>query len=141
MKSFKRFAGIAGLMLLAFVLPAQQSQPRDPTQQPPPPWSFPTPPPRVEALWKSDDGTRTVTFKILPGQALRVYNPYFDFVKIQTRFPVSVHMSPSCSSERTTEFDCRDVPPDAYIVVYDSRVGVSPDYSPANPIKFICVHH
>jgi hypothetical protein len=135
MKNLKAFFALPGLIAIISV-PALIGQ----STPPPPPNSFPTPPRDVEALWKSNTGTRIVTFPILPGQALKVYNPYFDYVKIETTFPVAVHMG-NCNSERTIEFECRDLPPDSYILVYDSRVGTSPDYSPRNPIKFIAVHH
>jgi hypothetical protein len=81
-----------------------------------------------------------VTFRLLPGQALKLYDPYFDFVKVEAVFPVAVHMG-NCNSEQTSEFECRDIPADSYIIIYDSRAGTSPDFSPPNRVKFIAVHH
>jgi hypothetical protein len=111
-------------------------------QSTPPPEAnfFPRPPTKVGILLKDDSGARIRTFSILPGQALKVYNPYYDFIKIESNFPVAVHMG-KCESESTTEFECREAPADSYVIVYDSRVGISPDFSPLNPIKFTAVHH
>lgn len=81
-----------------------------------------------------------MTFRLLPGQALKLYDPYYDFVKIEAPYPIAVHMG-KCDSELTTEFECRDVPENSYIIVYDSRAGVSPDDSPPNRVKFTAVRH
>ena len=107
---------------------------------PPPPSSFPTPPESVQALWKSPDGTRIVVFKILPGQALKLYDPYYDFVRIESRFPVAVYGG-DCRETKTIQADCRNVPPDSYIKVYDSRVGASPEFSAQNGIKITALKH
>jgi len=69
-----------------------------------------------------------------------LYDPYYDFVKIEAIFPVAVHIG-KCDSELTSEFECRDIPENSYIIVYDTRAGTSPDSSPPNRVKFIAVHH
>lgn len=98
------------------------------------------PPMRVRALFKNDAGTVTVTFLLLPGQTLKLYDPYFDFVKITSDFPVSVRGT-DCSSDGPTDFDCRNIPNDRYLIIDDSRVGVSPESSPSNRVKFVAVRH
>ncbi|MGC1968727.1 MAG: hypothetical protein WA673_19860 [Candidatus Acidiferrales bacterium] len=126
------------LACLALVIAAVIAAPQ--TAVPPPPYNFPTPPESVQALWKSPDGTRIVVFKILPGQALKLYDPYYDFVRIESRFPVAVYGG-DCHETKTTQADCRNVPPDSYIKVYDSRVGASPEFSAQNGIKITALKH
>lgn len=91
-------------------------------------------------MFKNDAGTVTVTFLVLPGQTLELYDPYFDFVKVTADFPISLG-GVDCTLDGPTDFDCRDIPKDRYLIIDDSRAGVSPDSSPANRIKFVAVHH
>lgn len=98
------------------------------------------PPMRVRALFKNDSGTVTVTFLLLPGQTLKLFDPYYDFVKVTSDFPISIHGA-DCSGDQATDFDCRNIPENKYLMIDDSRVGVTPDSSPANRVKFIAVHH
>jgi hypothetical protein len=128
---------LARILFTAFAMAptlAGQSAP------PPDPNFFPPPPRAVVALVRNESGTAIKTFPILPGQTLKVYDPYYDFIKIETVFPVTVHIG-KCNSDSVTEFECRDVPGDSYITIYDSRVGISPDFSPRSPVKIIAVHH
>jgi hypothetical protein len=127
MKALKVFLILPILITALPTLPAQSD-------------FYPTPPRRVEALFRDPTGTKVVTFRLLPGQALKLYDPYYDFIKVEAPYPVAVHMG-KCDSELTTEFECRDIPENSYIIVYDSRAGVSPDMSPPNRVKFTAVRH
>lgn len=102
--------------------------------------SISKPPTRVRALFKNNAGTVTVTFLLLPGQTLKLYDPYYDFVKMTSDFPVALHGA-NCNSDGPTDFDCRNIPSDRYLIIDDSRIGISPDSSPANRVKFVAVHH
>ncbi len=89
---------------------------------------------------KTTPATVTVTFLLLPGQTLKLYDPYYDFVKMTSDFPVALHGA-NCNSDGPTDFDCRNIPSDRYLIIDDSRIGISPDSSPANRVKFVAVHH
>jgi hypothetical protein len=95
---------------------------------------------RVRALFKNDAGTVTVTFLLLPGQTLKLYDPYYDFLKVSSDFPISIKGT-NCRSDGSTDFDCRDIPSDRYLIIDDGRIGVSPDSSPSNRVKFIGIRH
>jgi hypothetical protein len=135
MKNLKAFLALQALITIGAVssLAAQTAS------QPSSDFS-PTPPRRVEALFRDPSGTKVVTFRLLPGQALKLYDPYYDFVKVEAVFPVAVHMG-QCNTEQTSEFECRGIPENSYIIVYDTRAGTSPDFSPPNRLKFTAVHH
>lgn len=147
MKFLKLFAACA-LLFSATILTAQQPEndsqiQADRIRNNPPQSSssaIEKPPMRVRALFKNSAGTVTVTFLLLPGQTLKLYDPYYDFVKITSDFPISLPLG-GCRSTGSTEFDCRNIANDQYLIIDDGRIGVPPDSSPANRVKFIAVHH
>jgi len=102
------------------------------------PAAIPKPAAEYEALWRQSSGVRIVTFPILPGQELNVSDPEFNFIKVETDYPVLVKIG-HCQATNTLRIRCKNVPDGALILVQDSRIGISPDEVPRNKIRITAV--
>jgi hypothetical protein len=83
---------------------------------------------------------RIVTFPIYAGQELNVSNPEFNFVKIESDFPVIVQIG-SCQFTETKRASCNDVSTDDLIKVQDLRAGAPADQVPENRIRITAIQH
>jgi hypothetical protein len=93
-----------------------------------------------EQLRQGSDGTRTTTFPIYPGQELRVTNPQYRFIKIESDFPVTIQIG-SCQFTGTKNASCDEVSVNDPIRIWDLRGGTPPDGGADNRIKITAREH
>jgi hypothetical protein len=93
-----------------------------------------------ESLWHQTNGVRVVTFPIYAGQELRITNPEFNFVKIETDFPAAVKIG-NCQATETTHISCNNVSINDPILVQDNRLGLPPNSTPRNRIRVVAIKH
>jgi hypothetical protein len=101
--------------------------------------SQPEPPIQEAAIWHTESGVRVVTFHVLPGQELDLVDPEFNFVKVESDYPLAIRAG-KCQSTETQHWQCNNIPRGGLIYMQDLRVGVPAD-APVDNVKVTAVRN
>ena len=106
----------------------------------PPVQSVPEPAPQRGHLYPEANGVRHTVFSLLPGEELDLSNSEFNYIKIDSDYPVVFKVG-DCQASETRQIVCNNIDPNLTIQIQDTRIGIPVGSVPENKVRILAIQH